>query len=151
MIAVWTPVLSWSFCITWNMSSLSYGSHWQWRKSHFWSFIPLFTLRSNKFYLPSACSPPLTLTVYKATSLVCGRDQRLAKLNPIQAVFLTQVSFLLLTERTKIKRCNSVPTVVRTSKPGWVSVENILTLEKKNQKNFLLIRFFVSAFCLVYF
>jgi len=43
-------------------------------------------------------------------------------------------------------RCNSVPTVVRTSKLGWVSVGNIVKLGK-NQKNFLLIRFFVSAFC----
>lgn len=71
------------------------------------------------------------LTVYKATSSVCGRDQRLDELKSYPGCISNTHIFLVITERTKIKRCNSVPTVVRTSKPGWVSVGNILKLGKK--------------------
>lgn len=53
------------------------------------------------------------------------RDQRLGELNPTQTVFLIQISFLLLAERTQIKRSDCVPTIVRTSKSGWVSLWEI--------------------------
>lgn len=62
MITIQTPILNWSFLHHLEHIQPQLWLLLEWRKSHFWSFIPLFTLRSNKFYLQSAHFSPLTLS-----------------------------------------------------------------------------------------
>lgn len=62
MITIQRPILNWSFLHHLEHIQPQLWLSLEWRKSHFWSFIPLFTLRSNKFYFQSAHFPPLTLS-----------------------------------------------------------------------------------------